>query len=229
MINRATDTDLSSRRCIIFDYDGTLADTKPTIVSTASKVLLEWGIPADEVASKADQLVGPPFPQAFCQIFGMSEEDAAEVTRRYRAIYRTSGPEAWPFFAGTKALLAQLRESGKLVTIASSKPQYLIDRGLEDNQVVDLFDAAVGSRPDEVNAKQDAIHLVLQDLGCTPDEAVMVGDRFHDVEGAAACGIPCAGVLWGNTGTREELQDAGAVVVVDTVDELAQVLAGKQR
>jgi len=227
MINQIADVNLSSRRCIIFDYDGTLADTKPTIVSTASKVLLEWGVPADEVASKVDQLVGPPFPQAFCQIFGMSCEDADEVTRRYRAIYRMSGPEAWPFFTGTRELLSQLRESGKLVAIASSKPQHLIDRGLEDNHVVDLFDAAVGSRPDEVSTKQDAIRLVLQELGCAPEEAVMVGDRFHDVEGAETCGIPCAGVLWGDTGTREELECAGAAAVVDTVDELARVLSGR--
>ena len=224
MITRSSGLDLTAFRCIIFDYDGTLADTKPTIVQTATKVLIDWGVPADEVAAKADQLVGPPFPEAFSIIFGMSAQDAAEVTQRYRAIYWESGPEAWPFFPGTKDLLASLRAAGKLVAIGSSKPQHLIDRGLADNGVESLFDMAVGACLGEVTSKRDALRLVLSELDCTPVEALMVGDRYHDVEGAAACGIDCVGVLWGDTGTREELEGAGAVAVVDTVAELAQLL-----
>lgn len=223
---RHTDIDLTMRRCVIFDYDGTLADTKPCIVRTATKVLLEWGLPAKEVESKVDQLIGPPFPQAFTWIFDMSAEDADEVTRRYRAIYRTCGPDAWPFFPGTKELLARLNDAGRLVAIGSSKPQFLIDRGLDDNDAVSLFKTAVGSRPDGVNSKKDAISLVLRELDCAPDEAVMVGDRFHDVDGAAACGIPCIGVVWGNTAPREELEDAGAIAIVKSPDELGSLLLG---
>lgn len=225
MITRMSGLDVSSRQCVVFDYDGTLADTKPGIVSTATSVLLDWGLDADLVARKVDQLVGPPFPQAFSQVFGVSAEDAAEITRRYRQIYSSCGADAWPLFDGVFQMLGHLRGAGRNVVVASSKLQWLIDRGVADNNMGGVLDAAVGSS-ETVATKKAAILAAIDATGCAPSQAIMVGDRFHDVDGAAACGIPCVGVLWGNTGTREELERAGAVAVVDTVDELEQVLLG---
>ena len=213
-------------RCVVFDFDGTVADTKPTIVKTAARVLEEWGIPADVVAAKVDQLIGPPFPEAFSWVFGVSEEDAREITRRYRERYLASGPEAWPFFAGMHELLQNLRSSGRLVAIASSKLQSAVDKAVADNHAEDLFDVVVG-KCQGVSTKDDAIREAVARLGCTAEDAVMVGDRHHDVEGAEACGIPCVGVLFGNTASREELEEAGAVAVVDTVEELEAVLLGR--
>ena len=69
--------DVANRRCVVFDYDGTIADTKPAIVDTATKVLLDWGIPQNEVAQKVGDLIGPPFPQAFSMVFGVSADDAS--------------------------------------------------------------------------------------------------------------------------------------------------------
>ena len=63
-------------------------------------------------------------------------------------------------------------------------------------------------------------------LGVTADDAVMVGDRDLDVFAARAVGIPCVGVTYGKTGTREELANAGAVAIADSVDELREVLLG---
>ena len=215
----------SAHRCVIFDFDGTVADTKPTIVRTAAGVLEEWGIPADVVAAKVDQLIGPPFPEAFSWVCGVSEDDAREITRRYRERYLTSGPEAWPFFAGMHELLKELRSSGRLVAIASSKLQSAVDKAVADNRAEGLFDVVVGKCPG-VDTKDDAIREAIARLGCTAENAVMVGDRHHDVEGAHVCGIPCIGVLFGNTASREELEEAGAVAVVDTVAELREVLLG---
>ena len=85
--------------------------------------------------------------------------------------------------------------------------------------------AATNLQHGDVRTKAQAIGRTLLELETYPEQVVMVGDRFHDVEGAASFGIPCIGVLWGNTGTREELMAAGAVAVVDTVDELASILS----
>lgn len=219
--------DVSDRRCVVFDFDGTIADTKPSIVRTATKVLLDWGIPQDEVAEKVGDLIGPPFPQAFSMVFGVSEDDAAEITRRYREIYFGIGADAWPFFPGIATVVQNLRQAGRKACIASSKLHILIVRGVEDNTARDLFDTLVGCQKGVVDTKEQAIRAAIAATGCSPDEAVMVGDRFHDVQGAAAVGIPCVGVLFGDTGTREELVDAGAVAVVDTTAELETVLLGR--
>lgn len=220
-----TTCDLTRRSVVIFDYDGTIADTKGHIISTALTVLREWGVPEEELW-RVDQLIGPPFPQAYEQVFGLSHEDAVEVTRRYREIYTTYGGEAWPAFDGIAELLADLRAADRRLAVASSKMTRLVERGLSDNGLLDLFDLVRAKEDDEETTKADAIRMVLAHFGAEPTDAVMVGDRHHDVEAALACDVPCVGVLYGETAEPGELQEAGAVVVAQTVDELHVALLG---
>ena len=81
----------------IFDFDGTIADTKASILSTATTVLSRWGF-GERDLQRVGELIGPPFPQAFEWVFGLTAEDAVEVTRQYREIYNNLGIEAWPAF-----------------------------------------------------------------------------------------------------------------------------------
>lgn len=214
---------LSERTAIIFDFDGTLADTKAGILSTATTVLTDWGVPEADLA-RVEGIIGPPFPNAFELVFGLSHEDAVEVTRRYRAIYGSLGIEAWPAFPGVHELLDDLAHAGRKLAVASSKRSVYVQKALEDNELAHCF-AAVRANDDDTHAtKVDAILACLADLGARPEDAVMVGDRHHDVDAARACGIPCVGVLYGNTAERAELEDAGAAAIATTVDELHAVL-----
>lgn len=216
---------LSERIAIIFDFDGTLADTKAGILSTATTVLTDWGVPEADLA-RVEGIIGPPFPNAFELVFGLSHEDAVEVTRRYRAIYGSLGLEAWPAFPGVHELLADLAGAGRQLAVASSKRSLYVNKALEDNELVSCF-ATVRANEDDAHAtKVDAILACLADLGVGPEDAVMVGDRHHDVDAARACGIPCVGVLYGNTAERAELEDAGAEAIATTVDELRALLLG---
>ena len=224
MGSRAWNPSVAEREFVLFDFDGTIADTMPTIVSTARRVLREWGL-TDEEIGDARRLVGPPFPGAFSQVYGLSEADAAEVTRRYRAIYNNLGPETYPTFDGIPELLDRLRAAGKRLAVATSKNDALAQRMVRDQGIADKFDAIVGKVRDGLGAKRIVISDALAALGAAPDRAVMVGDRFYDVEGALEVGMPCVGVMFG-TATREELEGAGAAAVVGSCDELAQVLLG---
>lgn len=215
--------DLTDRTAIIFDFDGTLADTKAGILSTATTVLTDWGVPADDLARVGD-IIGPPFPQAFELVFGLSHEDAVEVTRRYREIYNNLSLEAWPAFPGVYELLSDLAAAGKQLAVASSKRSYLVRKALEDNELTGCFTSVRAKEDDSHATKVDAIFACLTDLGANPTDAVMVGDRYHDVEAAHACSIPCVGVLYGNTAERAELEDAGAEAIATTVDELRALL-----
>ena len=217
--------DVAGRRLIIFDFDGTLANTVPAIVSTARTVLARHGL-TDEAMGDLTRLVGPPFPQAYSLVYGFSEEEAAQITAEYRAIYRGIGPEAWPLFGGVAALLRRLRSAGRLTAVASSKQMAMVERALADNGITELFDVALGKSSDAEGDKVSLIKRAMDDLGVGPAEAVMVGDRHHDVEAAAACGVPCVGVTYGGTGTVAELMGAGACACADTVEELGRVLLG---
>lgn len=216
---------LASRPCVLFDFDGTLADTKRCIVETATEVLLGFGLTREQIGD-AGRLVGPPFPAAFTLVYGLSEEDAAEVTRRYRAIYFKLGPESHPLFAGIRELLDELRAQGRRLGIVSSKNYKLIDAALADTGIEGLFDAVVSSRDPKDVGKQALVTRALEELGCVPHDAVMVGDRFYDIEGACACGVASLGVYLGNTAEDGELERAGATAVARSVAEMRAILLG---
>ena len=220
-----TGEDVTGRALVLFDFDGTLADTVDGICTTARTVLRAHGVPEGELA-RVPQIIGPPFPQAFSLVFGLSEEEAAQVTAEYRAIYQDLGIKGWPLYPGMRALLEELRAAGRRLAVASSKREALVIKAVADNGVSDLFDIVLGKRSDDQVSKAQTIVRAIDGLGLAPSDAVMVGDRHHDVEAAAACGVPCVGVTYGGTAEPGELEAAGACAVAASVDELRRVLLG---
>lgn len=220
-----TGVDVTGRGVVLFDFDGTLADTVPAIVSTARTVLLRHGL-TDETLGDVKRLVGPPFPQAYSLVYGFSAEEASQITAEYRAIYTTLGRRGWPLFDGVRDLLEELRASGRRLGVASSKRMALVERAVEDNGVADLFDIVLGKPSDDEFSKAQIIERALCELGAVADDAVMVGDRHNDVEAATACGMPCVGVGYGGATLPGELEGAGACAVANTLAELRRVLLG---
>lgn len=215
---------LSDRHVVLFDFDGTLADTMATIVEVASEVLVNWGMAPEELGD-VSRLVGPPFPQAFCEVYGLSWEDALDVTERYRLVYTKKGVEAWPVFPGVAQLLESLHARGRRLGVVSSKRVDLVKRGVMDNALGDLFDVCLGRTGDE-GSKASRILEAVRQLGVDIDDVVYVGDRYYDVEAAHMAGVPCIGVLWGETAPRDELEMAGAESICATVEELEHTLLG---
>ncbi|MBQ6410401.1 MAG: HAD family hydrolase, partial [Atopobiaceae bacterium] len=148
-----TADDVRGRICVIFDFDGTIADTMSRICAKAREILLEYGL-TDEDIGDIRRIVGPPFPQAFSIIYGLSEEQAAEIAAKYRRSYKDGlGVEAWPCFDGIPEALIKLRSEGCELAVASSKGQYLIDQAIDDNAIRHLFTAIEGKRSDAENDK----------------------------------------------------------------------------
>lgn len=214
-------SDLQNRSLIIFDFDGTMADTLPTIVSTAKMAMTDCGH-TDFIESDLKKLVGPPFPYAYELVFGLSHEEAVAVTKRYRELYVTTGK--WPLFEGMRSLIDDLHAAGKKVAVASSKNLPMLEVGLRDNNLIGVLDAYAGRIDEEATDKVAAIAHVMRQLSFDASESIMVGDRRFDMEAAFPNQIPCIGVLYGKTTNRQELIDAGAVAIVDTVEDLHHVL-----
>lgn len=212
---------LAERPVVLFDFDGTLADTRPAVMRCLRLTLEECGYDA---AAQGDlgKMYGPPLTDGFEELLGCAHDEARELTAVYRRIFSAEiGPADYPAYPGVSELLRALSAEGRRIAIATSRLEASV---LEMLAHLDLppFDAVAGRLEPGRHSKADCIRAALAMLGAAPDEAVHVGDRVHDVEGAAEVGLPCIGVTHGDEEAAAEL--AGAAVVCRDAAELAAVL-----
>ena len=207
---------------VIFDLDGTLTDSAQGIVSSFRHALGRIGaeIPDGDLAGR---LVGPPMHHTLEEM-GLEDPDAAIAA--YRADYSTRGWAMNSLFDGIPQLLTDLREAGVRLVVATSKAEPTARRILEHFGLDEHFEVIAGASLDGVRAtKADVMAHALAQLEPLPERVVMVGDRAHDVEGAAAHGIETVVVDWGY-GRADFDSPAAATEAahVATVEDLREVL-----
>jgi phosphoglycolate phosphatase len=208
---------------VLFDLDGVLIDSRASIASAINHALAAHGHPErgeDELAGH----IGAGLHDVFAELSGSDDPDVADaLVRTYRARYRvTSLTETAPM-PGIAATLARLAARFPLV-VATSKPRPYAKPILEAVGLAPYFRAICGPSLDVRNEpKATTVGEALEALPPATRAPVMVGDRFYDVEGAAAHGLPCVGVLWG-IGSASELRGAGAVALAAAPEELAALL-----
>ena len=225
---------------LLFDLDGTITDSGPGIMNAARRALLRYDIEETDLA-RLKLFVGPPLDKSFMERYGFSEEDAWKAIGYFREYYNDIGVFENSVYPGIEELLADLRDRGYLVAIASSKPQVMIHKVLNHFDIDKYFDVIVGCELDGTrSSKSEVVQEVLTQLGnlavekgfidAEPDSVeqrieavkkhgIMIGDRCYDVEGAHALGLPCIGILYGY-GTREEMEKANADYILETVKDL---------
>lgn len=216
--------DIAARPCILFDFDGTLANTTGTIVRNSRIALREYGMSEAQMGN-LKRLIGPPFPRAFSSIYGLSTQDAQRITERYRQLDAQAGLAGHPLFPGIKEMLEALHAAGRRLAIASSKREAMLTPMLDELGIFHLFEAISAQTDPDHADKPYLVRHALELLHADPAHAVMVGDRFYDIQGAHATGIPVVATLF-NTAERPELEEAGATVIVESVEELRCVLLG---
>lgn len=215
---------------ILFDLDGTLTDSAPGITSCVEYALSKFGITVAD-RTELEKFIGPPLAYSFSAFFGLSDEEAKRATEYYRERYSVTGLFEGGLYDGIEELLKELAESGKKLFIATGKPEIYTVRILEHFRVLQYFTKVFGNTLDDKRpGKREIITAALEfcpeirtNLDPRGANAVMVGDRRYDIEGAKATALPSIGVLYG-FGSREELSGAGADHIVGTVKELKELL-----
>ena len=162
--------------------------------------------------------VGPPLEESFQEFYHLTPSQADEAVKVYRRVYENA------LYPGSPQVLDKARQAGKVLMVATSKPQRMADLVLSHFGIADRF-AFVGGREDSSRrTKEEVIRYVMKENGLTrTEDIVMIGDRKHDVLGAKAVGLDSVGVLYGY-GSRDEFQAAGATYIVDTLKELEELL-----
>ena len=211
-------------KSILFDLDGTLTDPGLGITNSVMYALAHYGIPRP-ARTALYPFIGPPLADSFMAFYGFTPDKAMEAVGVYREYFAQKGLFENEVYPGIPELLAGLRARGRRLAVATSKPEEFARQILVHFDLAQYFDLIAGNTLAETRPTKDAVIAhALQTLGLSPEDAVMVGDRKHDVLGAAAHGMDCIGVLYGY-GSREELEAAGATMIAPTVDDLAALLA----
>lgn len=210
--------------CILFDLDGTVADSAEGVINSVYYALCKLGITVED-KSTLKKFIGPPLSTSFKEFYDFDNDTIEAGIRFYREYYTDKGINEAQIYDGIEKLLRKLRENGKKIILATSKPEVFAVRILENFGVAELFDVIAGSTLDEErNTKAMVIQYALDTAGIKDlSEVLMIGDRKHDVIGAAEIGVKCAYILYGY-GTREEAVEYSADYIVDTVEDLEKFL-----
>ena len=213
---------------VFFDLDGTLTDPAEGITNSVAYALSKFGITVAD-RSKLFRFIGPPLVPAFMEYYGFSKQDAECALAFYREYFAPKGIFENAVIEGIPALLCTLKEQGKRLYVATSKPEGFAKQILEHFGLATYFDGIYGSTMDETrNTKDAVIAYARAESGADREDTVMVGDRHHDIDGAKKNGMRSVGVLFGY-GTRAELEGAGADAIAETVDELQKILLGEMK
>ena len=209
---------------ILFDLDGTLTDPAEGITNSVEYALNKFGIVVED-KRELYKFIGPPLVDAFAEYYGFSKEDSEKATAFYRETFRVKGLFENRVYDGIYEMLEELKQKGKKLVIATSKPEEFTLRILKHFDLLKYFDFVAAATFDSTrNTKDKVIEYALENVDISDkSKVVMVGDRHHDIKGALANGIDSIGVLYG-FGDSEELQKAGATHIAENVEDILRLI-----
>lgn len=210
---------------ILFDLDGTITDPFEGISKSIIYAAESMGIGVDGPNS-LKCFIGPPLFSQFKEFFGFDDQQAENAVKEYRKRYSEIGWKECTLTEGAEKLLSELKEKGYILALATSKPEVFAAKILDYFDLSKYFAFAGGAQLEHTgrNEKADIIAYVLEKLGVTDKSAVlMVGDRYHDIEGARANGIKSLAVLCGY-GSAEEFKEHGADFIAENMEEAGKII-----
>ena len=215
-------------RCpyLFFDLDGTLTDPAQGICGSVQYALRRGGYPVGPLEDYFSW-IGPPLLFSFREQLKVDEAEARRLLEYYRERFSTRGLLENQVYPGIPALLQRLRQAGARMAVATGKPTVYAERILEHFGLRQYFETVSGiDLNNEPMTKQGVLQTAMTRLGSPPrEQCLMIGDRSHDAQGAAACGIDCALVLYG-CGSRAEAEASSPRYIAASVAELETLLLG---
>ena len=216
---------MKSYSTILFDLDGTLSDSSQGIINSIIYALEKYDV-KDYDMPLLRKFLGPPLHESFEKFMGFDKEKSLQAVKLYREYFSSKGLFENEIYGGVSNLLQNLKENGKALIVATSKPQLFTDRIMEHFNLAKYFDFIAGSNMDTTRSKKaEVIEYALSECNIKDKyKVVMIGDRAEDMIGAQTVGVDSIGVEYGY-GTFDELKNAGATYIVKTIGELKDLLS----
>jgi phosphoglycolate phosphatase len=208
---------------IAFDLDGTLTNPERGLLSAFVYCFKKLGVPYDSKDS-LKKYIGPPLYDEWQKDFGWSFEEASFAVEVFREYYNIYGWWDNEVYSGIEELLRELKARGKKLVVATSKPEVTAKKVLRHFGLDKYFDYIAGaSMNGSEDLKWQILNRALSAVDAEKSEAILVGDRKYDAEGAKICGIDSLGVLWGH-GSRRELESADFTYIAESTEEVTKII-----
>ena len=208
------------RKYILMDLDGTVTDSSLGIINSTLHALKRLGIEEHD-REKLKAFIGPPLHESFMKFYGMTEAEGFDAVEKYREYYRERGIFENLVYEGIPEFLKAAKDAGCTLILATSKPEVFAKQILAHFHLDGYFDYCVGSELDGTRVKKDEVITCAMEKAGIMDvsDAVMIGDREHDVIGAHKCNMKAIGVLYG-FGDLAEMEACGADQIAATPADL---------
>lgn len=210
---------------ILFDLDGTLTDPKEGITKCVQYALRKLGIDEPDLANLI-HFIGPPLMKSFQECYNLSPEDASKAVCYYRERFVEVGMFENAVYPGVPEMLDRMKALGKELVVATSKPTVYSVTILEHFGLSQYFSKIIGSNLDGTRVeKAEVIEFALSEIGeYEKDRVIMVGDRKHDIAGAAQNGLASVAVTFGY-GSMDELTQAKPTYIASSIAELTAIIS----
>lgn len=223
-INRGERSMTKKIKALLFDFDGTLLDTNELIIQSFQHVL-EKHYPGRYSREEILPFLGP----TLTEIFTLVDPDRIEqFTTEYRAWNIANHDALSNEFDGVSETMRLLKNEGFKMAIVSTKINYMVQKGLDLLDVEGVFDVVIGY--DDVSQTKpdpEPILLALERLGVEPEEAIMIGDNYHDIVGGQNAGVRTAGVAWTAKG-EDFLQKYHPDYMLQHISDLIPIVKGEK-
>lgn len=209
---------------ILFDLDGTLTDSGEGITKAVQYALNYFGIDVEDL-NELRRFVGPPLRDSYKNFYDFDDEKAELGITKFREYYTDKGIYENKVYDGIEETLKVLKDNGKKLIIATSKPEVHAKTVLDHFDLAKYFDFIGGADLEETRVKKsDVIKYSMENAGIEDiSKVIMVGDREHDILGAKANNIKSIGVLYGY-GDVVELTQARAEYVVENPQDIINIV-----
>ena len=208
---------------LVFDWDGTLIDSAPTIVACIQAACRDLGLPVPEDA-RASHVIGLGLQDALSYaVPGLPPEDYGAVVERYRRHFLARDPEI-PLFPGARSMLAGLRDRGHVLAVATGKSRAGLTRALDNTALRPLFAASRCADQCASKPAPDMLCELMEELGTDAVNTLMIGDTVHDLQMAAHAGVQAVAVSHG-AHPRADLVALAPLACLENIEELTRWLA----
>ena len=214
-----------SKGLIIFDFDGTLGNTRRNIVTTMQMTIAELNLP-NRSEEECAATIGLPLAGCFRALFPDIQDDliprCAETYRRFfNENLKTIQPETFP---GVVETLSILHQKGFVLTIASSRSRNSLIELTRNMGIANHVSYILGADDvKEAKPKPEPVLKTLAEMNFDAGETLVVGDMAVDIQMGANAGTKTCGVTWGN-GIRDELKKVGATFIIDRMEDLIEIV-----